>query len=421
MSKVNLTAKFGVYSLLVITATGIATGAVLIGQVRAQLFQDYVTRALAIQRAVVSHHVEVSDFKPGAQRLASGDFDRFVKESVVSKDFVFLRIIRRDGTVLYSNNRAVIGERLPIKTGLKTALSGRVDAEAEHLTERPKSPLLLEMYSPIKREGRVIGAFEAYFSLQPLYRRQREIIADIVALLAGGSALLWLTLFGLARGASVTIERQNAGLHRLSDHLGESLDKLEKNYLGTMESLARAVEARDPYTGGHSHRIESLCSAVARKLGLTAEEHRRLDRAGELHDIGKIGIPEAILTKPGALNPDEWGVMKKHPLVSADIIGRVPFLRHVAPIVRHHHEHFDGSGYPDGLTGAEIPLESRILSVIDAFDAMTSDRPYRKAFSQRRAFAILEENKGTQFDPSVVDSFVELLRERPDLLKLEAA
>lgn len=419
----NLNAKFAVYSLLIITIIGLVIGAVLTDQIRSQLFNDYVARALAIQRAVIAHDVFPSDFQPGSKRLAGPAFHRFVTKSVISKEFIFMRIVRRNGTVLYSNNRGLIGKRLESEEDEEEATGGRTTYKEEPALEgRPDSGPVLDLYSPIKFKGRVVGAFEAYFSLKSLYARQRTIIVSVISLLTGGLALLWLALYGMVRGASATIERQTAGLQRLSDNLANSLDQLRRNYLGTMESLAHTVEARDPYTGGHSHRLESLSVAVSRQLKLSEEQAARLERAGELHDIGKIGIPEAILAKPGPLNPDEWKVMKDHPVVGAEIVRRIPFLRDVAPIVKHHHEHYDGSGYPDGLAGDDIPFEARVLTVLDAFDAMISDRPYRKALSLETAVGELQVAAGSQFDPAIVEAFLDLYHRRQDLFRhLKAA
>ena len=411
-----MTAKFAIYSLIIIASIGLVIGFVLTNQIRAQLFHEHLTRALAIQHAVVSGHVEASDFAPGSKRLAEPGFDRFIREHALSKDLVFLRIVRRNGTVLYSNNRGTIGKRLTSEEDAKEALEARVTYKVQpHLADRAGSGPLLDIYSPVRFKGRIVGAFEAYFSLKPLYAQERTLILSMISLLTGGLTLLWLALFGLVRGASATIERQNIGLQRLSDGLARSLDQLSKNYLGTMESLAQAVEARDPYTGGHSHRLESLSIAMARQLKLSEDQAARLEQAGELHDIGKIGIPEAILTKPGTLNPDEWGTMKQHPVMGAEIISRVPFLKDVSIIVRHHHEHFDGSGYPDGLVGENIPFEARVLEVLDAFDAMISDRPYRRALPVGEALRRLKEASGSQFDPSIVEAFLSLYNQRTDL------
>lgn len=418
MPRFSLTAKFAIYSLIIIGSIGLVIGSVLTNQIRAQLFRNYVTRALAIQHAVVSHRVNPSDFAPGQKRLAGPDFDRFVRKHVLSKDLVFMRIVKSDGTVLYSNSRDTIGKRLTSKEDVEEALGREITYKEEpQLADRPNSGPLLDMYSPIKFNGRTVGAFEVYYSLQPLYAQQREMLLTVAFLLAGGLGLLWLALFGMVRSASITIEKQHHSLRRLSDGLSGSLDQTLQNYLGTMESLAQAVEARDPYTSGHSHRIEDLTTAIARQLKLSEEQAVRLERAGELHDIGKIGIPESILGKPGTLTPAEWQIMKKHPVIGAEIIGQIPFLKDVAPIVRHHHERYDGRGYPDGLKEEAIPLEARGLAVLDAFDAMISDRPYRQALPVGEALRRLLEASGTQFDPSIVEAFVALHDRRPEFFR----
>lgn len=185
--------------------------------------------------------------------------------------------------------------------------------------------------------------------------------------------------------------------------------------------MASAVEARDPGTGDHSARLEFLAETLGQKLDLNAEQKLHVKYACALHDIGKIGIPETILMKPGQLDPQEWQIMKTHSLIGAKIVEKIPFLRDLTAIVKHHHEHFDGTGYPDGSVGDRIPIESRILTIVDAFDAMTSDRPYRKALSTREAVAQLMEAKGSQFDPKVIDAFLSLREERPELFKSQEA
>ncbi len=187
--------------------------------------------------------------------------------------------------------------------------------------------------------------------------------------------------------------------------------------MGTMESLSLAVESRDPATGKHSERLDGLITDLSDKLGLNDEEDRRLTRAGALHDIGKIGIPGSILGKPGPLTKKEWKIMQDHPDIGSAIVALIPFLKDIAPIIKHHHEHFNGDGYPDHLAGEDIPIESRILLVADAYDAMTSNRPYRLALSHEESMARLVEGKGTQFDPEVVDAFLVLVSERPDLFE----
>ena len=173
----------------------------------------------------------------------------------------------------------------------------------------------------------------------------------------------------------------------------------------TLQLLVLALEARDPYTKNHSARVTRMALRMAELLGCTAEEREMLDFAGRLHDIGKVGIQDAVLLKPGRLDEGELNVMRRHPVIGEEIVRPVCLLADERAVVRHHHEWWNGSGYPDHLSGAEIPRLARILSVADAFDAMTSDRPYRRALTPRQAVSILEDSAGVQFDSEVVESF----------------
>ena len=184
-------------------------------------------------------------------------------------------------------------------------------------------------------------------------------------------------------------------------------EELETYYLQTVRALSKALEAKDDYTRGHSERVTVYSLELAREAGFDNEELRVLELAGILHDIGKIGIPVNILSKPGKLSDEEYEQMKKHPAMGENIIKDIKFLDKCMPIVRNHHERLDGKGYPDGLTEAAIPSEVRILTIADAFDAMTSDRPYRKALSVSEAVRRLKKDSGTQFDATLVELFVE--------------
>jgi putative nucleotidyltransferase with HDIG domain len=180
---------------------------------------------------------------------------------------------------------------------------------------------------------------------------------------------------------------------------------LQEAYLATVRSLAEAVDAKDPYTRGHSDHVARYAMAIADQLGLPAADKTALEMAAYLHDIGKIGIREDVLRKPGALDDAECVEMRHHPLIGASILRPVAFPWPITAIVRHHHEHFDGTGYPAGLKGEDIPVLARILAVADAFEAMTSDRPYRRALVAQQALDELRRCAGTQFDGSIVEAF----------------
>lgn len=234
------------------------------------------------------------------------------------------------------------------------------------------------MCSPLIHKGKLLGVIQAInkknggaFTEDDL--RLFESFADIV---------------------SISIE--NANLYQ----------RLKETFFDTSFALAEAVEKRDPYTGGHVKRVTEYCLAVGEEMGLNEEDKERLYIAAVLHDIGKIGIDDAILRKPAPLVPEEIAQMKKHPQIGLEILSKVKHLSDTIVGTFSHHESYDGKGYPNGLKGEEIPLLGRIIAVCDTFDAMTSDRPYRKGLDDEVAINELKKFAGIQFDPKVVDAFV---------------
>ena len=187
--------------------------------------------------------------------------------------------------------------------------------------------------------------------------------------------------------------------------------ELKNTLLDTIEALSYAIELKDPYTKGHSRRVANYSIAIARAMGLPRDRIETVEIAALLHDIGKIGIRGSVLNKPSRLTKDEYEEIMKHPVLGEELVKRIRNFKHIAVIIRHHHEFYGGGGYPDGLKGEEIPLESRIIAVADAFDAMTSDRPYRKALSVKKALEILEKNERNQWDPKIVKIAVEVFGE----------
>lgn len=194
-------------------------------------------------------------------------------------------------------------------------------------------------------------------------------------------------------------------LEKLAHAFNSMTDEIIGGYEAAVKTLAAAVEARDPYTGGHIDRVAKYAVVIAGELGLQAERMPEVELGAVLHDIGKIGIPDSVLRKPGHLDADEVEQMKTHPRKGVEIIASSEFLAPVAGVIMHHHERYDGKGYPCGLKGDEIPIVARILSVADTFDAMTTDRPYRPGLSCAEATAEIRREAGAQFDPQVVEAF----------------
>jgi hypothetical protein len=204
----------------------------------------------------------------------------------------------------------------------------------------------------------------------------------------------------------------------LARSLLRRVDELEAVNEQTIFAFVRAIDARDPYTARHSEKVAAYAVQLAQELGLAPVEVERIRLSGLLHDVGKVSLERSILHKPGQLTDEEWEQVRAHPGMSAHIIGGVERFAEFLPGARHHHERYDGHGYPDGLAGEDIPFDARILAVADAYDAMTSDRSYRAALSHAEALRRLEEGAGTQFDPVCVLAFAEL---QPDPMAAQEA
>ena len=202
-----------------------------------------------------------------------------------------------------------------------------------------------------------------------------------------------------------------AKVRERTKQLAEKHQELRRAYVQTIRALAEAVDAKDAYTRGHSERVGVYASKIAREMGFQKDFIERVYIAGLLHDVGKIGVRDSVITKPDRLTPEEYDEIKQHPAIGAKILEPVDFLSDVTPCVRHHHEWYDGSdrGYPDRLRGDSIPLPSRIILVADTVEAMTSDRPYRKALPLDVVYTELTKYSGSQFDPVCVDAFLRLL------------
>jgi putative nucleotidyltransferase with HDIG domain len=205
------------------------------------------------------------------------------------------------------------------------------------------------------------------------------------------------------------MSRQLAGMGGENERL---IAALERGYLDTIRCLASAIDAKDPYTRGHSERVAALSVQIGRELGLDEHAITALRYAGTLHDIGKIGVPEQVLRKPTPLTPEERTLIRSHAVVGAEIVEGIDFLSQAEPGIRHHHERWDGTGYPDGLKGEAIPLVARIVNAADTWDACTSERPYQRAYSAPEVVAILDSLRGAQIDPAVHEAVLRVLARR---------
>jgi len=214
------------------------------------------------------------------------------------------------------------------------------------------------------------------------------------------------------RGDRAFSERDMALFKPLSAQAAVAIERaklyqdLEDMYISTVRSLAAAIDAKDPYTRGHSERVNRFCMVIAKELGLDEKMQKNVQLCALLHDVGKIGVPISVLRKKEKLTDEDWAYIRRHPVLGAEIISPIRQLAELAPSIRHHHERYDGTGYPDNLKGEQIPLIGRMLAVADTFDALTSERPYRNGLSDKGALEEIEACKGTQLDPMCVEAFL---------------
>jgi putative nucleotidyltransferase with HDIG domain len=343
-------------------------------------------------------------------------FDSVIADSIKTSDIRAVKIWNRENTVVYSSfDKGEVGRVYPDYENLRSALDGDVvwnadtgDKDESRVEAEAFGGDVVEVYAPIQSSpgGEVFGVFEVYQNYTPVRGMVVSSLVGVWGISALAAILLYVVQLRIVMSAAVRLKQSEAEAVRVNERLEDSLRDLEEHSVGTLQALTSAVDAKDSYTARHSLGVTDYAVAAGRHLGLDDVQIASLERAALLHDIGKIGTAEAILLKPRQLTREEYLAVQEHSDMGASIIESIPFLKDLVPIVRHHHERWDGGGYPDGLSGENIPRLARVLSVADAYDAMTSDRPYRRAMKVGAAREELERGVGTQFDPAVVTAFV---------------
>ncbi len=423
-------------------AAVLAVTALVLGAGTAYLVARYVddeTTAFT-QEAVASHFGSV--FSADVFERGLSFDERSQLATVVTFHFSIYNVVAteffdRTGTIVFSYDSDEIGRPIDPATypELAGALAGMRDAERTTIVADPKLGVpgsalgygsfnthhvvqeanasaatvgpgtreirALEAWVPVKEKGQVVGAVVVWRDVAPIDAALMRIQITVAAIIAFAAVILWLVLRGVYVRSSKRIVAQASALE-------DALALRERTYDATLTALTSALDFRDNETGGHSDRVVAYMELLLEQMNIRGDQLATLRRGALLHDVGKIGVPDNVLRKPTALSESEWAVMKRHPEFGARIISGIPFLEEVARIVRHHHERWDGMGYPDGLKGDRIPLGARIFAVGDSFDAMTSDRPYRRALLIEAAREEVRRCGGSQFDPAVVTAFLSI-------------
>ncbi len=405
----TLLRTFVIASAAILAVGAVALSSTLSSSLRDAALDDSARDVAAYTEAVLAPTV----VRGNKVRVTPTGLEHLAHAIRLPNDVRGLNVYARDGKLVFSTtrpNRVGRHRTSPdleetIRTGVPTAEI--VDPMGK---QRPVVKVWAPLHSP---RGRVVGATEISLDDDVVTATVEDTTRTIWVAVGIVFGVLWLVLTLLVRGASARLSAQNDDLAARSHDLVESSRELEATLLQTIETLNAAVEARDPYTAGHSQRVRRVSLAIGRELRLPAKQLGALATGALFHDIGKIGMPDSILTKPGKLTRTEAATMREHVVRGAEIVSRISSLGDSVPAIRHHHERWDGLGYPDALSGTEVPVEAAIIAIADAWDAMTTDRPYANALDMDEAMAQIRAGRGKQFSPAVVDAFLAVALRKP--------
>lgn len=416
-TRLGIVQRFALRSMAFVVVMGLVLGLALTYFVRKVVIDESATTAQVAANALVLQHVRGLNLSvyPIPADLKTR-LDTMMREDLEEAGISTIKLWNDQGVLLYSSDGEKVGESFSDHPPFRKAMSGRAEvelafeADEENEAQVARIGRVIEVYAPLRVKGETVGVFEIYQRYDPVAKTIREFVTLLWLIIIAGSVPAYVLQLTLVKRTADDLCSAQGAVQELNERLKGSLEDMELYSLGTMQALVSAVDAKDSYTARHSIAVTDYAVAIARRMGLPDSEVKDIERAGLLHDVGKIGTPESILLKGGKITPEEFEVIKKHSEMGGHIVEAVPFLSKLMPTVRGHHERWDGSGYPDGLAGGQIPLYARILAVADAFDAMTSERPYRLPVTTDAAAAELERCANSQFDPAVVAAMLEAVK-----------
>lgn len=392
----SLFKKFIIQSIVSV----IITGGLLAYFVSDKIIQQEINHNIEIVNLTFGHSLEhwfdeVDLYNLDANDIA--DLDKEFHSLRSLGDISDIRIWRLDGSLAYAQEKALI-DNLPMKEKLiAVATSGNTDYEI--IQSQPEA---IKVYLPINDHNVTLGVFEVTRSFEASRDSINSSVQYVLLILSAGLILLYIFL-------AKTIYNSSNKLITQKDELTISYEKLNTLFKSMIKAITRAIDARDKFTSGHSQRVATISTSFAKYLCLEPVVIDDLEISALLHDIGKLGVPESIINKPGPLSDSEYDSIKTHPLAGAEIIKDITELQYIIDVVKYHHEKYNGEGYPFNLSGDSIPYIARIISITDAYDAMVSNRPYRKGLTIQNALEEIHKNSGTQFDPDLANDFIQFM------------
>ncbi|AGA68672.1 putative domain HDIG-containing protein [Desulfitobacterium dichloroeliminans LMG P-21439] len=404
----SLSKKFILLSLTAFLITGLQISLFVTNHIKTDKLNNIQESTLLTLDTILTPKLIPNDFQFSAPKSRTVSLNETLSNIAKSSDIFGIRIWNTESEEIFSTN-------IPISYDggkeIAQALNGKIQSNFLNMDwEQPQGRSaheVIQIFSPIALDQKIVGVYEVYTS----YDIKSHIVTlniTITGITFFGLLILYIFLLRNISNASQTLLSQNESLVRQKLSLEQSYAQLDLSYRNTVMALSNAVDARDKYTARHSQRVAGIATAIGQIMEIDSLSLQHLELAALLHDIGKIGIPDEILHKPGKLSEYEFEIIRLHPSIGFNILKDINFLDSVLPIILHHHERYDGHGYPEGIKGESIPFESRIIAVADTYDAMTSDRPYRKGLIRDVAIQEIQRCAGTQFDPIIVEAFMKI-------------
>lgn len=408
MKKLSLLRYFAFYSLIAFLLTGVS----LILFINRHMTNERIDLMEQITHIALDYIVEPelssTDYNTSLSKEKSDVLDMKFQHFIESENVLGIKIWNTSNSVIYSKNDSLIETKANNKINLDEAFANNQNYLVSNDLVNGKTAKVIKIYLPIQINNTIIGVYEIIKPYDEIDMHMKPVIRVISIIVFSGLLILYLLLTKIMYNSSIKMLKQNDALIHKSNDLKEAYSKLNSSYKSTVLALSKAIDARDTYTAGHSERVTNLSLKIGQALNLPQDKLNVLEIAALFHDVGKIGIPDKVLNKPGKLTDEEFNQIKEHPSIGVDILKTIDFLDKTLPMILHHHEKYKGNGYPSGISGEAIPLESRIICVADSYDAMTSDRPYRKGLPHDVAVNELINYKGVQFDPEIVDAFLKI-------------
>lgn len=413
MKKYPLIKLFTFYSFIAFVLTGLILSYITFNHIKKDKIVNLFEVSQVVLETALYNTESITDFETQFTSIEQKQVKLYVNNYLEQYKLKAITIINNEfQTIMSSENESINFDNITLTNLNKLFLNNSRFTVSNLFTTddiNNDDKTKFNLFIPIKLNTGQVAVAILQYPDSIISSHALELVRVISLTLSGGLLLLFLLLTSIMLETSKTIVKQNNILIRQNAELEISNKLLDDSYKSTVIAMSNAVDARDPYTAGHSSRVSKISIMIAREMNLDNSFIDTLEYGTLFHDIGKIGIPDNILNKPGKLTYEEFEQIKKHPEVGYKILSNVAFLNESLPLITHHHERYDGKGYPNQLIGKDIPLGSRIIAIADTFDAMTSDRPYRQALSTEIAITEIVKNSGSQFDPDIVDYFLRIV------------